>query len=310
MAIAQPMVLYRILDYFFLLRPSVLIPCWTTLLLGHQYAHGTMLSRDFPVQAFLLYSAVMGGSYILNQLFDIESDRKNKKLFLLSGNLVPIWAARVEMIFLWSLGTALAWQYQPSFRLLVIISLLLGILYSLPPVKLKGRPIADLVSNSLGYGLVSFLVGYTVSRTLSIDAVKHAMPYVLAVGGVFVNTTIVDLEGDRTAGAMTTAVLLGRRAAYVLALLLIVGSLVTAAGFGNYPCLITSILSLPLFVVALLKQDRKWTTASFRVPPALLALIAGLFYPIYLILLAVLLLGMRLYYKRRFGYDYPKVAEP
>jgi 4-hydroxybenzoate polyprenyltransferase len=301
---------YRILDYFFLIRPSVLIPCWTTLLLGYQYASGGVLSSKLPVRIFVLYSAVMGGSYILNQVFDIETDRRNKKLFLLSGNFIPVWAAVVEMLLLWSLGIVLAGPYPTRFRILVLISLALGILYSLPPVKLKGRPILDLVSNGLGYGLISFLVGYTVSRTLSTDAVKYALPYVLAVGGVFVNTTIVDREGDKAAGEMTTAILLGRRAAYILALALIACSLITALSFGNYPCLITSVLSLPLFVAALLKQDRKWTTASVRVPPAILALIAGLFYPVYLIILAVLLLGMKLYYKRRFGYDYPRVAEP
>jgi 4-hydroxybenzoate polyprenyltransferase len=301
--------IYRVLDYFFLIRPSVLIPCWTTLLLGCQYARGGVLSLTFPVRAFVLYSAVMGGSYILNQLFDIESDRRNKKLFLLSGNMIPLWAAIVEMLLLWTIGVYLALGYPAAFKILVAVSLAMGILYSLPPVKLKGRPLVDLAGNGLGYGLVSFLVGFSIYALFDPRACVYAIPYVLAVGGVFVNTTVVDMEGDQAAGEMTTAVLLGRPGSYVLALLLVVASLVTSIFVRNYPCLITAAVSLPLFVFALIRQDRKSTTLSFRVPPFILALTAGFFFPIYLVVLALLLMLMRWYYKKRFGYDYPKVAE-
>lgn len=301
--------LYRILDYFFLIRPSVLIPCWTTLLLGYQHARGGVLSFAFPVRAFVLYSAIMGGSYILNQLFDIESDRRNKKLFLLSGDFIPVWAAVVEMALLWAIGVYLALKHPTGFKVFVGASLLMGILYSLPPVKLKGRPLLDLASNGLGYGLVSFLAGIAICAAVDVKACLYAIPYVLAVGGVFVNTTVVDLEGDRAAGETTTAVLLGQQASYVLSLLLVVAALVIAIFVRNYPCLITAAVSLPLFILALIRQDRGSTTLSFRVPPFILALVAGFFFPIYLVVLVLLLVLMRWYYKKRFGYDYPKVAE-
>ncbi len=296
---------YKIFDYFFLIRPAVLIPCWTFILLGHRYAGGFY----FPVRPFILYSAIMGGVYILNQVFDIESDRRNKKLFLLSGGYISVTSAIIELFGLWSLGLLLTINFSWSFRWLVIISLLMGILYSLPPIKLKGRPFLDLLSNSLGYGLVSFLVGTTIEAPVQYDTVLYSIPYILAVGGVFINTTIVDIEGDRLAGEVTTTILIGKKSAYLLALILIASSLCSAILVKNYPCLITATVSLPFFIMAILKRDKRWTTISFRVPPFILALCAGYFYPVYLVLLLLLIGGMRLYYKKRFGYSYPDIAE-
>lgn len=300
---------YKILDYFFLIRPSVLIPCWTLLLLGHAQARTAGWDRWLLVKAFVLYSAIMAGVYILNQLFDIESDRKNRKLFLLSGGYIPVWAAVIEMIVLWGVGLFLALAYSASFKWLIVISLALGILYSAPPVKFKARPIADLLSNAIGYGLVSFLAGYAISAPVGRNTILYALPYVLAVAGVFVNTTIIDLEGDKSTGEVTTAVFFGKYISYILSLVLIILSLLASIIFRNYPCLITAAISLPLFVLALIKQDTKTTTLSFRLPPFLLALIAGYYYPPYLLWLISILLLMKFYYKKRFGYDYPKMAE-
>ncbi|GAG93479.1 unnamed protein product, partial [marine sediment metagenome] len=63
-------------------------------------------------------------------------------------------------------------------------------------------------------------------------------------------------------------------------------------------------------VYALTKNriHRKVTIASFRLPGLIFTLITCLLYPPYLLVLIIVLVGMRVYYKTRFGMKYPTLA--
>jgi 4-hydroxybenzoate polyprenyltransferase len=84
------------LDYIFILRPMLFFPGWSTMLAG--YFIGTK-RQWFPpfeqpanlTEIVLLISGLallMGSTFILNQLNDIESDRRNRKLFIISDGSV------------------------------------------------------------------------------------------------------------------------------------------------------------------------------------------------------------------------------
>ncbi|MCK4571813.1 hypothetical protein KAT89_02680, partial [candidate division WOR-3 bacterium] len=86
------------MDYFILMRPTLFIPVWMFFLLGVHFADGSLNFRSISI--FILYTSLMGGVYILNQIVDRESDRKNEKLFLLSDEIIPISYAYLEMLLL------------------------------------------------------------------------------------------------------------------------------------------------------------------------------------------------------------------
>jgi chlorophyll synthase len=301
-------------DFFFILRPLILVPVWDFFLIGCYRARGSGGFTPAMILGLAIYTLIMGGVYILNQIMDRETDRINRKLFLISGDLISVRTATYYMSGLWLIAVALAYRFGLAFMIFTAVSLILGVGYSLPPVKLKGRPLADTLANSIGYGLINFGLGWLVFKEFSWRIVPLFLPYTLSIAAVFVNTTLVDMEGDRRSGDITTAVFMGRGLSHILSVLLMAAAVVVSALRGEVICLIPAAVSLPLFIIAAFyyflrnRIHRKLTIASFRLPGLLFTLITGYLYWPFLIFLALLLVAMRLYYKNRFGMVYPTLA--
>ena len=311
----NPVPRFNPFDYFFILRPLILIPAWNFLLIGSYLARRSGGFTQNVILGLLIYTFVLGGVYILNQIMDVETDRLNKKLFLLSGGYVTVRAAYIEMLLLWVLAVILSVKFGAIFIFLIILSILLGVLYSLPPIKLKGKPIMDTLANGIGYGMINFAVGWLLVSVFQWSMFLYFLPYFLSICAVFINTTIVDIEGDRRAGEITTGVFLGARSAHVVSVLVMAAAIILAYAHRDYICLIPAAVSFPLFIytaVYVLKNDRvhrRATITSFRLPGLLFTLITAFLYPVYLAILVVVLVAMRMYYKRRFGMIYPTLAQ-
>ena len=301
-------------DYFFILRPLILIPSWNFLLIGSYLAnHQGRFTIDI-ILGLIAYTAVMGGVYILNQLTDIETDRLNKKLFLIAGGFVSVRAAYTEMVILWVAAILLSLRFGWLFLLFIVVSIALGIMYSLPPVKLKGKPVLDTLANGIGYGMINFAVGWLLVSSFDPSMFIRFVPYFLSISAVFINTTIVDIEGDRQAGENTTGVFLGPRLSGAVSTLIMAAAIVFAYLQRDYICLIPAALSWPLFIYSagysLVRGSvsRRAAIASFRLPGLVFTVITAVLYPIYFVVLVVLLLSMRFYYRKRFGMTYPTLA--
>jgi 4-hydroxybenzoate polyprenyltransferase len=303
------------IDYLFLLRPTLLIPVWTLLLLGYYRATalaGHPLLRltvsGRLVWTALLYSALMGAVYIINQIFDRETDFANEKLFLLSHGYIPLRSAVVMVLLLAVPAFVGGLAAGVDVALLFLVSFVLGVLYSVPPVKLKGRPVLDLAANSLGYGLLAFTVGWTAASSISMEVIVYALPYVLAVGAVFVNTTVPDISGDRASGDRTTGVVLGPAASTVLSLLLLVACLVVSLIVQDRICTLAAVLALPFFVAAAFHRgERRAALLSIRISAPVLVVVTAVIFPAYFIVLVVTYSALRWYYRRRFGIVYPSL---
>jgi 4-hydroxybenzoate polyprenyltransferase len=301
-------------DYFFILRPLILIPSWNFLLIGAYLSHKkSNLTYDI-ILGLIIYTCIMGGIYILNQIMDIETDKINKKLFLLSGGYIQTKWAYGEIILLWIVAIILSLSFGSIFLFFIVLSLVLGILYSVPPVKLKGKPLVDTLANGIGYGLINFSIGWLLVSRFEWPLFIAFLPYVLSISGVFINTTIVDIEGDKKANEVTTAVFLGEKLSYIISTILMASAIVAAFILKDFICLIPAAISLPLFMYAAVysltknRIHRKVTIASFRLPGLIFTLITGLLYPPYLLILLIIVVGMRVYYKARFGMTYPTLT--
>ncbi len=306
---------YNPFDYFFLLRPLILIPSWNFLLIGCYLAQKKGgFSADIIV-GLIIYTFLMGGVYILNQITDIETDRANKKLFILSKGHVPVKHAYIEMVILWVAAVLLSLKFSFVFLVFIGISLVLGILYSLPPIKLKGKPLLDTLANSFGYGMINFAVGWLIVASFDVAMFIKFLPYFLSISAVFINTTVVDIEGDRKVGERTTAVLFGEQAALVCSTVLITAAIIIAYLMRDLVCLIPAAIAFPVFIYSAVysllrkKQNRRLTIFSFRLPGLLFTLATIYLYPVYAVFLLVIFLSMRFYYKKRFGMNYPTFTQ-
>ncbi|MFQ6003827.1 MAG: hypothetical protein ACE5KJ_08780, partial [Candidatus Zixiibacteriota bacterium] len=90
----------KYLDYLFVIRPVLMPPVWTILLLGHHRSAALSGQSNLPGLILLLVTFLVGAVYLLNQIYDVESDRINKKLFFLAEGYISKKNAIFQTILL------------------------------------------------------------------------------------------------------------------------------------------------------------------------------------------------------------------
>jgi 4-hydroxybenzoate polyprenyltransferase len=306
----------RACDYLFVLRPLILTPAWSFFLLGAREGYRSEAARTgtsaghplFPDPVvFLALTAILGTAYLLNQIFDKETDRINKKVFYLAEGFFRA-RSLVLMALAYFLVASFLFHHTGSIhKMPLIFALLLSLLYSLPPFRLCSRPFLDLAANAAGFGGIAFVLGYTVYDPAIGRAAALSIPYVLLVGGIFVITTAMDMEGDRTTGKTTTSVRIGGPASEKLGCVLtacaVLASLVVRHHFATVLC------AIPLLIcVGAYPGGSTWKRSFFVQSSVLVVILAAIAaWPLYACIILPLVVLARFYYARRFGIIYPGV---
>ena len=197
--------------YMRLLRPLA----WITFLLPFSLGFGlgvTSNSNIFHVIfAFIAFIAWMSFSFIVNTITDKDVDKfhngrsKDMNLAyqpLVTGDITEKNALYLSIIFL-IVSIIFAWLVNTLFFTLIIIVDIIGYIYSMPPIRLKAKPIGDILCNTVAGGLI-FVAGLSIGG---------ANLYPLIILGAFVMTSIfyiptvvTDYEFDKKAGISTSAV--------------------------------------------------------------------------------------------------------
>lgn len=225
----------------------------------------------------LLGAVVMGpllwtATLLVNDVHDLPGDRLNPRKArspLVRGLVSRGWAQKGAVAFALA-ALALSLLVGWAFALCVLADLALAWAYSVPPVRLKTRPGADVLVNALGIGAVSALAGWSVERSLA-DAPWAFLPQgLLVAAAIYVPSTLVDHEADRRAGYLTLATHLGPRRAYLVGWWCWgasnLGALALAAAGLVLP---RAMLPLLLAFVPLLLYEYHQFIGKARDPPAL-----------------------------------------
>jgi 4-hydroxybenzoate polyprenyltransferase len=316
----------KILDCFFLLRIPLLVPVWTILLLGliigssHArigglFAGATTLS-PFAWWGIIGFSLIVASIYVVNQIVDIESDRINRKLFLLPHGFISVPTAWALAALCAGTGIMISVFVMSStvIAILFIASLLLGALYNLPPIQLKNSALGGITANALGHGMLAFLVGwfiscydepFTLSQVLT-GLVSGCAP-MLANAAVYLATTIPDADGDRTTGKKTFCVAFGEKNTAITAVFFCVGTLVASFFMANHfwVMAVPSAISLIIFILFAASATRERSFKAFKWPVFLLSAFVALLVPEFAALILLTFFGSKAYYKWRFNIDYP-----
>ncbi len=304
----------RFFDYIFLARPMILIPVWTFFLLGAYHAGISGPVEGKPIElisGLTAFTLLLGAIYIINQITDRRSDLANNKLFLISQSIVSLKAAWIETVSLVAASFITGWLFlPPRFVLILVLSLILGVLYSIEPVRLKKRPFLDVLANAAGNGILNTLAGW-IAAGAPLSGWTVLLPYPLAVASVHLSTTLADIEGDRDSGLRTSGVALGMKKGIIISASLMAAASVAAALSGNKLALYATLLSLPAYFIKARTGDDNLPVKDPLLPARMATLIfsvaAGLFFKFYLPLLAIVIFCTRIYYKRRFGVKYPSL---
>ena len=248
---------------------------------------------------------VFMGTYVFNQIFDIESDRINDKLHFLPRGIISIKAAWIYygILTLGGLAVGLMESKEAFFIAGGIVAL--GILYSVPTIRLKDRAVSGLLANSVAYGLLVPLI--LIPERLVHPEILSTIPYFLAIATGYVLTTIPDREGDAAFGKRTVAVVLGVRGALILALLIDIATVIVSIKLNNMEMAVVAVTTVVPIVVLLAHYQHKIMLFTCKFPILLLTLMACYHAPFYFPVLLLTIVLTRVYYKYRFKISYPRL---
>ncbi|GAB4335892.1 MAG: hypothetical protein Kow0037_16460 [Calditrichia bacterium] len=311
--------LIKYLDYFYVTRPMLFFPGWSTLLIGYWAALGDhdwftrLLDGRYDVYwlpgdaiwMMVAFAAAMGGSFILNQLQDVETDQKNKKLFLIGGNYLSQQAAAAESALLLAVSVLFAFKFGLVVTALILLfNIITGYMYNYPPFQYKNRAIPGLILNML-MGWIAFALGWGVLKAVNLQFLIVSLPYLLFNTALYFLTTVPDYHGDRESNKITVCVRFGPERTMKYAVYLSALALVAAALNRDQVALFIVLASLP-HVIALWRKPH--TANAIRLVKM------GIFYfavatcfkfPLFFLLMVSIFFLTRYYYKKRFNYDYP-----
>jgi 4-hydroxybenzoate polyprenyltransferase len=310
----------KLTDLFFTLRPVILIPVWGFSIFGYyraininplklpQYWFST--SPSIYV-AFLFFSISVGVVYVMNQLADIEVDKKNGGLPLIASGVVSVKSAWI-LCGICTVITIILPLFTP-FKMLALFSattILIGYIYSFRPFFFSGRLLFDFLSNATGYGVIAFGVGwYLGGRTLfSGDFLYASLPYFLLMCAGSINSTIPDIDGDSAEGKNTTAVRLGAKHAHLVSTFILILACVSALLQKDLLASCCATLSLPFYFLYIIKQKNIFMEATYKVGGALCMMCAFLVMPVFIPISLCIFFCTRIYFRLRHAVEYPSMV--
>jgi 4-hydroxybenzoate polyprenyltransferase len=304
-------------DYFFVLRPILFLPGWSTMFAGYliatkgelYFSSAQFLNLDYLEISLLLliFASAMGASFLLNQLEDIASDLKNKKLFFLTENHISKSAAKKETVILIILALGLAYIMSISVLILIVFFLLItGYAYNYKPFLLKDKPFGSLLANSL-MGCLAFALGWVMAKPLGFSIFIDSIPYLFFNTSLYFFTTLPDVPGDLNSGKRTLAVLHGTRFVINLGLLTYLLGLVFAVYLQDWFALLFIVLSLPFYIYLFTKKEVNATIKTTKYAILFFAVVICLKIPFYFVLMIIIFTLTKWYFKIRFNYNYPNL---
>jgi 4-hydroxybenzoate polyprenyltransferase len=313
-------ILFRILDCFFLMRPVVLVPVGGFCLFGYYRAHDIGIA-GLPalwhaagpevLLWIMVFSLAVGCVFVLNQIADVNIDKRNRGLPLLAAGVVSRRSAYVTAALTALAATAIPLcAGRPAVALFSIAGIAVGALYSFRPSYLSGRPFTDFLTNAAGAAFVAFGMGWHLAgRTLADPAfMPAAAPYFLLMCAGSISSTIPDIPGDREGGKLTTAVSLGAKKAHYLASVFIMAAAVCSLTVRDPIALACAIAPLPLYLLNILFPGEFFAEATYKAGGAFCMAAAACIMPLFLLCGSAVATATWMYFRLRHGVRYPSLV--
>ena len=197
--------------YLLHLRPMEWPIMTAHFLLGALLAVGLRLPPGPAWMGWFVYVALLnGGTLALNSAFDQDEGDIG---YLRQPPRPPRHLALVSSLML-AAALGLGFLLPPLFAWSNAACVLMAVLYSVPPVRLKARAGWDLVINCLGFGLLTPLAGWGLTglalpRWMACAAIGFGFLF----GALYPPTQIYQTAEDRARGDRTLVIVLGEGAA-------------------------------------------------------------------------------------------------
>ena len=306
------------LDYFFVIRPMLFFPGWSTLLAGYLIPYNSKIYLPFSIihqinypELLILISSfamIMGSTFILNQLADKKSDKINSKLFLISNNYISNKNAIIEVIILTVLSLVIGYLINIKvFVLFIVFFVLTGYLYNFSPFEFKNKPWASLFANGL-MGWLAFSIGWSMHGEFNLELIVVSLPYLFFNIALYLFTTLPDVDGDKEISKNTFAVKYGPKPVIISAFFLFGLGVMISILLSDMQAMIFYLLSLPFFILTVISFKIPHTILTTKFAILFFALSVCLKIPYYIFLMVLGFYTTKYYFRFRFNLDYPNFS--
>ncbi len=252
----------RAMPYLLHLRPLEWPIMSAHFLLGTLLAAGWGLRARPSVLGWLVFVALMnGGTLAINSAFDKDEGDIG---YLKAPPRPPEHLLAFSSVLLGS-STVMGFLLPLPFALINLACVIMSVLYSVPPPRLKARAGWDLLINCVGFGLLTPLAGWALTGLPFSRAILLAsMGFAFLFAALYPMTQIYQVAEDGRRGDRTLVIQLGVGRSLALAL---VAALIAHACFlaailtqGRVPLyLLPSLAAWLVVLIPWLLGWRTWT---------------------------------------------------
>ena len=306
------------LDILMLFRPTLFFSVWVMTCIGMYISSILNNTTKMNITEYNIYTIVLfagisfvcAATFILNQISDIESDKINKKIFLLNGIIKPEKALTIsKTVNILGFLMVLIIDWMVVIPLLSIF-IIWGILYNHKKFNWKANPWLGLFANIIcGYFLM--LCGMIYNRydlefyILLISSVKYIIPFIFAYSSIVLLANIPDKDGDKTIDKKTLTVIFGEGATVILATFLCFLSFLVGIYINEPLSSTASLTAIPFFLFAVARGKDKDIIRAIRYPVFILNFYVLTIYPLLFFPVMISYYLSKYYYWHRFSIHYP-----
>jgi 1,4-dihydroxy-2-naphthoate octaprenyltransferase len=250
-----------LMAYLLHLRPLEWPIMTAHFLLGTLLALGLHAPWKAALLGWFVFVALLnGGTLAINSAFDQDEGdigylkqppKPPRYLFHVSAGMLALSLGlgfRLPAAFAWSNGACVV----------------MAVLYSVPPVRLKARAGWDMLINCLGFGLLTPLAGWGLTgRPLTMPFLSVAAGFAFLFGALYPLTQIYQIDEDRARGDRTLVIKLGEsRSLWLAVVSMTLAHACFAWALGGSHLLLGLIPSLACWSLVLLPWLAQWRTWS------------------------------------------------
>jgi 4-hydroxybenzoate polyprenyltransferase len=198
--------------FFTLFPPAIGGICGAMMAIG-VYDNFDFITLIYGVGTIIFVNAA---SNVLNQVYDAEIDTINKPYRPIPSGIVTKDEARIISYFLYLITLFRACMINVDFASLILIIMLLTVIYSVEPIRLKKRLLLSNISIALGRGLLGFVAAWCIFGRIT-DKIPWLVGCIMFIYLLGATTTkdFSDVKGDRYYNIKTLPVVYGRNKAIV-----------------------------------------------------------------------------------------------
>jgi 4-hydroxybenzoate polyprenyltransferase len=223
------------------------------------------LGSWYSVEYFPFYQsilAIFGGAFIafssslINNVFDKKLDIFSKKQYVIIHKYIESKEMLIISSILTIIGLIFLWLININCFIIGFITVFFGLIYSIPPIRLKSKPPLDCIINTLILGPLPFFLGWSITeKPITITAYIFGFIIYLFIQNYVLLYTNLDIYTDKEFGIGTTCTKLGFNGSIIAAIITFFISLIfSIIYFGLYSIFTISVIAIsPFFLAAIIK---------------------------------------------------------